>query len=93
MPLRDDHCPYHLVRMIRQGALASVFEGVDDEGGVAIVKQLSAQRAAGDPVVVARFEREIALSIMNNQTQKWERFFHDRLLSAFGSEVCVLINT
>ena len=66
MPLRDDPCPYHPVRMIRQGALASVFEGVDDEGGFAIVKQMSAQRAAGDPIGVARFEREIAFSTMTS---------------------------
>jgi serine/threonine protein kinase len=53
------------VRIIRQGALASVFEGVDDEGGFAIVKQMSPQRAV-DPIGVARFEREIALSIMTS---------------------------
>jgi serine/threonine protein kinase len=54
-----------MVRMIRQGTLASVFEGIDAEG-FAIVKQMSAQRAAGDPIGVARFEREIALSTMTS---------------------------
>jgi serine/threonine protein kinase len=63
-PLRDDPCPFHLVRTLRQGALVSVFEGVNDEGGFVIVKRMNVVRAAIDPIGVTRFEREIALSMM-----------------------------
>ena len=52
------------MRMLRQSALVSVFEGIDEKGGFAVVKQMSAERAAVDPIGVARFEREVALSTM-----------------------------
>ncbi|MET2826735.1 protein kinase domain-containing protein [Mesorhizobium shangrilense] len=64
--MRDDPCPFRLVRMLRQGGLASVFEGVGDDGGAVVVKQASAQRAAVDPIGVKRFEREIALATMTS---------------------------
>lgn len=52
--------------MLRQGALASVFEGVGDDGGAVVVKQVSPEPAAADPIGVKRFEREIALATMTS---------------------------
>lgn len=52
--------------MLHQGALATVFEGVGGDGGSVVVKQVSLERAAVDPIGLKRFEREIALATMTS---------------------------
>jgi serine/threonine-protein kinase len=53
------------MRLLREGAVTTVFHAIDDNGAEVIVKRLNRSRdAATDLLGVRRFEREIALSTM-----------------------------
>lgn len=63
IPARGISCPYQLLRRLRQGQPAIVYEATDEHGKAAVVKQLEMQGGA-DLIGVMRFEREIELCVM-----------------------------